>query len=77
MLVLSREPGERIMIAGGEIIVEIVEVRGDKVRVGITAPRDIPVHREEVHEEIEHESKVRAQQGVSSQAEKPTDPASI
>lgn len=47
MLVLSRKKDERIVIGGG-ITITIVEVRGDKVRVGIDAPRDVPVHREEV-----------------------------
>ncbi len=47
MLVLSRKPHESIVIAG-EITLTIIEVRGDKVRVGIKAPRDIDVDREEV-----------------------------
>lgn len=55
MLVISRKCGEEIVIAEGEIIVEVVEIRGDKVRLGITADRDIPVHRREVHNAIEQE----------------------
>lgn len=51
MLVLSRKKNERIII-GGNIVVTVVEVRGDKVRIGIEAPREMPVHREEVHEAI-------------------------
>lgn len=51
MLVLSRKVGQKIVI-GNDVVVEIVEVRGDKVRLGIVAPRDVPVHRLEVHEEI-------------------------
>jgi carbon storage regulator len=52
MLVLSRKLNEGIVIAGG-IKVVIVEVRGDKVRLGIEAPKDVPVHRKEVQDAIE------------------------
>jgi carbon storage regulator len=51
MLVLSRKKSETIVI-GENIIVTVVDIRGDKVRLGIEAPRDIPVHRREVHEAI-------------------------
>jgi carbon storage regulator len=51
MLVLSRKKGERIVV-NNDIILTVVEVRGDKVRVGIEAPKDVPVHREEVHRAI-------------------------
>lgn len=51
MLVLSRKPDETIII-GNNIRVTIIEVRGDKVRLGITAPRDTPVHREEIYDRI-------------------------
>ena len=47
MLVLSRKPDEQIVIGDG-IIVTVVEIRGDKVRLGIEAPRDVSVHRQEV-----------------------------
>ena len=48
MLVLSRQKDQTIMI-GDNIEITIVDVRGDKVRIGITAPSEIPVHRKEVH----------------------------
>lgn len=51
MLVLTRKRDESIII-GDDIRVTIVEVRGDQVKVGIDAPRAIPVHREEVYKEI-------------------------
>jgi len=51
MLVLSRRKNESIVI-DDSIIITVVEVRGDKVRLGIQAPRDIPVHRREVYEAI-------------------------
>lgn len=50
MLVLSRKKGEQIVVAIGNrtALIRIVDVRGDKVRVGITAPQDVAVHREEI-----------------------------
>jgi carbon storage regulator len=56
MLVLSRQKDESIMI-GDEVEITIVDVRGDKVRLGITAPKHIPVHRKEVYEAIQREKK--------------------
>jgi carbon storage regulator len=50
MLVLSRRPGEKLLI-GDDILVEILEVSGTQVRLGITAPRDVPVLREELLDE--------------------------
>jgi len=47
MLVLSRKRDERIVI-GDNIVITVVEVRGDKVRLGIEAPSEVPVHRQEV-----------------------------
>ncbi|HEX3725400.1 MAG TPA: carbon storage regulator CsrA [Pirellulales bacterium] len=58
MLVLSRQRDESIMI-GDNIVVTIVDIRGDKVRVGINAPTEIPVHRQEIYEAIQREN-VRA-----------------
>lgn len=47
MLVLSRRPGESIMI-GSDVVVTVLEVSGETVRIGVRAPREIAVHREEV-----------------------------
>jgi carbon storage regulator len=55
MLVLSRQRDESIMI-GDNIVVTIVDIRGDKVRVGINAPTEIPVHRQEIYEAIQREN---------------------
>lgn len=55
MLVLSRHRDESIMI-GDDIILTIVDIRGDKVRLGIQAPQDVPVHRQEVYEAIKREN---------------------
>lgn len=55
MLVLSRYTDEVIRI-GDDISIRIVEVRGDKVRIGIDAPKNIPVHREEIYQRIQGEN---------------------
>ena len=60
MLVLSRHRDESIMI-GDDVVVTIVDIRGDKVRLGINAPQDVPVHRQEVYEAIQRENKQAAQ----------------
>ncbi|MFC1762192.1 carbon storage regulator CsrA [Planctomycetota bacterium] len=54
MLVLSRKRDESIMIADN-VEVTIVDIRGEKVRLGITAPKDIPVHRREIYDAIQRE----------------------
>ena len=60
MLVLSRHRDESIII-GDDIVVTIVDIRGDKVRLGINAPQDIPVHRREVYEAIQRENRKSSQ----------------
>ena len=55
MLVLSRQRDQSIII-GDNIVVTVVDVRGDKVRLGIDAPTEIPVHRREVYEAIQREN---------------------
>jgi carbon storage regulator len=60
MLVLSRHRDESIMI-GDNIVVTIVDIRGDKVRLGINAPTEVPVHRQEVYEAIQRENRRSSQ----------------
>jgi carbon storage regulator len=62
MLVLSRQRDETIMI-GDEIEITVVDIRGDKVRLGITAPTRIAVHRKEVYEAIKLENEQAARLG--------------
>ena len=54
MLVLTRKPGQSIMI-GDQIEVTVLSVTGEKVRVGVTASKDVPIYRDEVYERIEGE----------------------
>ena len=68
MLVLSRHRDESIMI-GDDVVVTIVDIRGDKVRLGINAPHDIPVHRQEVYEAIKRENEKAARMSVSDTRE--------
>jgi carbon storage regulator len=60
MLVLSRKKNESIVI-NNDITVTVVEIRGDKVRLGIVAPKEVPVHRQEVYDAI-HGAKDQAEQ---------------
>ncbi len=59
MLVLSRQRDETIMI-GDDVEITVVDIRGDKVRLGISAPRSIQVHRKEVYEAIRRENEQAA-----------------
>lgn len=68
MLVLSRKKNESIVI-DEKIVITVVEIRGDKVRLGIEAPKEVPVHREEVYRAIHPES-------VGATAHPPENPAS-
>ncbi len=63
MLVLSRQRNESIVI-GDDIVITVVDVRGDKVKLGIEAPKEVPVHRREVYEAILREKKVEGSDGV-------------
>ena len=69
MLVLSRQRDESIMI-GDNVEIIIVDVRGDKVRLGITAPKEIPVHRREIYDAIQREKKEK-EESQKKQEEKP------
>jgi len=62
MLILTRRVGETLMV-GDQVTVTVLGVKGNQVRLGVNAPRDVPVHREEIYNRIQDED------------EKPSDPA--
>ncbi len=72
MLVLSRQRDESIMI-GDDVEIIIVDVRGDKVRMGIKAPKEIPVHRREIYDAIQREKsqKKEAQEKQEKESQTP------
>ena len=67
MLVLSRKKNESIVI-NNDITIVVVEIRGDKVRLGVEAPKEVPVHRREVYEAIRRND-VSAKEKASSGAD--------
>jgi carbon storage regulator len=71
MLVLSRKKNESIII-NNDITVTVVEIRGDKVRLGIVAPKEVPVHRQEVYEAIHGKGSVPTEPAPSTVAAPPS-----
>lgn len=63
MLVLSRRQNQSIVI-GNDVVVRVIEIRGDQVRLGIDAPRSVTVHREEVAQEIAAANQAAADSGT-------------
>jgi carbon storage regulator len=74
MLVLSRKKNESIII-NNDVIVTVVEIRGDKVRLGIVAPKEVPVHRQEVFEAIHGKAPGTAAPAPVVVHPKPVDPS--
>lgn len=62
MLIITRRAGERIMV-GDDIVVEIMEMVGNSVRVGIAAPRSVPVYREEIYTAVRDENRAAVTTG--------------
>ncbi len=71
MLILSRKTNESIVI-DGRITVKIVRVEGDVVKLGVEAPTDVPVHRQEVYDEIQRNNKQALTQGRPALPQLPT-----
>jgi carbon storage regulator len=59
MLIITRRPGEKVMV-GDDIVVHIMEIVGNSVRVGIDAPRSVPVYREEIWNAVREENRAAA-----------------
>ena len=59
MLIITRRPGEKIML-GDDIVVHVMEIVGNSVRVGIQAPRSVPVYREEIYAAVRDENRAAA-----------------
>ena len=72
MLVLSRKKNESIVI-NDDITIVVVEIRGDKVRLGIEAPKEVPVHRNEVYEAIRRNVQAEREQSVEPDASSTTE----
>jgi len=64
MLILTRRVGETVMI-GNEVTVTVLGVKGNQVRVGVNAPKDVAVHREEIYERIKREEDQEVRSGAS------------
>jgi len=60
MLIITRRPGEKVML-GDDIVLHVMEIVGNSVRVGIQAPRSLPVYREEIWEAVKEENRAAAQ----------------
>ncbi|HTX08418.1 MAG TPA: carbon storage regulator CsrA [Solirubrobacteraceae bacterium] len=66
MLRISRRAGERIML-GDDTVIEILEVRGQTVRLGIDAPRSLPIYREEIWLEVKRENQAAAEAAATGE----------
>lgn len=71
MLILTRKKNEQIMI-GNDIVITVTDIRGDKIRLGVEAPKEVPVHRSEIYEAIK-----RQEQEAVNQEKENTDAESI
>lgn len=67
MLILTRRVGETVMI-GTDVTVTVLGVKGNQVRVGINAPKEVPVHREEIFERIRKEQEAQAAQAAQAES---------
>ena len=73
MLIITRRAGERIMV-GDDVVVEVMEIVGNSVRIGISAPRSVPVYREEIYAAVRDENRAAAE-AAPAELPKPTETA--
>ena len=73
MLVVSRKKNESIVI-NSDIVITVVEIRGDKVRLGIVAPKEVPVHRQEVYDAIHGKENAEPAPSTVAASNKPVNP---
>jgi carbon storage regulator len=65
MLIITRRPGEKIML-GDDVVIEVIEASGSSVRIGIDAPKSIPVYREEIWAAVKEENAAAAASDVEA-----------
>jgi carbon storage regulator len=65
VLIITRKPGEKIML-GDDVVVHVMEIVGNSVRIGIQAPRSLPVYREEIWDAVRQENQAAAQAAPDS-----------
>jgi carbon storage regulator len=65
MLIITRRPGEKVMV-GDDVVVHVMEITGGTVRIGIEAPRSVPVYREEIYTAVREENRAAAESGPST-----------
>ena len=72
MLIITRKPGEKIML-GDDVVVHVMEIVGNSVRIGVQAPRSLPVYREEIWDAVraENEAAAKAASDVLPQTARP------
>ncbi len=70
MLIITRRPGEKIML-GDDVVVEVMEVSGSSVRIGIAAPKSVPVYREEIWTAVKEENAAAASSPTDLPADVP------